>query len=224
MSLKIEAVTVCVDFSDLLAVTLEMNRGQFDRHIIVTTEDDLETQEVARKYRCWVKLLDRRFLGKKFNKGRAINAGLREANLGAWLCHVDADVVLPVGLRDRLEKWLVLADIVDVRQRETIVGMARWMVQGREQWEEFKRTWDTSKLELEPPRVDYKHIPVGFWQLWHSQAKQVYPNTFDVANSSDLVFGKQFRHKRQIPERCFHLASGKYPKGVDWAGRVSDKF
>ena len=47
---KLEAVTVCVDYGDFLAQTLPGNMEHFDRYVIVTSSDDKETQDVARKY------------------------------------------------------------------------------------------------------------------------------------------------------------------------------
>ena len=49
MVVKIEAVTVCVNYGDFLAVTAEWNRHLFDQWVVVTTPDDELTREVCRK-------------------------------------------------------------------------------------------------------------------------------------------------------------------------------
>ena len=49
-SLRLEAVTTCVGFDDILDVTLEQNHAHFDSFIVVTSHDDYKTQQVAQKH------------------------------------------------------------------------------------------------------------------------------------------------------------------------------
>ena len=44
---KIEAVTVCVNYSDLLEITLDNNINHFDNVIILTSIEDLDTQRLS---------------------------------------------------------------------------------------------------------------------------------------------------------------------------------
>lgn len=214
----VEAITVCVGFADYLAETLPLNKSQFSRRIIVTSEDDTDTQKLAREYDCKLVITSAHLYKGPFNKGRAINTGLNHVLLGHWICHIDADIVLPPGCHTRLAGYLEPLGIPS-RRSDSIIGMARYMVTGKDQWEQFRQDWDERKLALEPPRLDNKHIPVGFYQLWHTSANKRYPDNIPAANSSDLEFGKQFKYKRQVPERCYHLAATNAPKGSDWLGR-----
>ena len=49
-SLRLEAVTVCVGFDDLLDLTLPLNHPHLDTMIVVTSHDDRATQQVAKKH------------------------------------------------------------------------------------------------------------------------------------------------------------------------------
>src|SRR5580693_7111178 len=75
-SLRLEAVTVCVGFDDLLDLTLGLNHPHLDTLIVVTSHADRATQAVAKKHGAICVQTD--LFGKNgrnFNKGAAINAG-----------------------------------------------------------------------------------------------------------------------------------------------------
>ncbi len=44
----INGVTVCVDYSDYLSLTLEYNRHHFDNFAVVTASSDRATKELAK--------------------------------------------------------------------------------------------------------------------------------------------------------------------------------
>lgn len=46
--MRIEAITVSVNYDDFLAETLPLNRPLFDDMIVVTTPEDVETQRICR--------------------------------------------------------------------------------------------------------------------------------------------------------------------------------
>lgn len=75
---KLEAVTVCVDYADLLAATLPHNRPYVDRLVVVTKPHDLETQDVCAKYD--TECITTHAFGPNggFCKGAGINRALAE--------------------------------------------------------------------------------------------------------------------------------------------------
>ena len=74
--MKIEAVTVCVDYSDWLSQCLS-NRDKFDRWVIVTHHSDIETVRLCEAHNLEYVLSKRVFAdGTWFAKGRAINDAL----------------------------------------------------------------------------------------------------------------------------------------------------
>ena len=99
-SLRLEAVTVCVGFDDLLDVTLGLNHPHLDTLIVVTSHADRATQAVARKHGAICAQTD--LFGKNgrpFNKGAAINAGFSRFQYHGWRLHLDADIALPDNFR-----------------------------------------------------------------------------------------------------------------------------
>ena len=101
--MKIEAVTVCVDYSDFLREAIEPNFSQLDDWVVVTTPEDRQTQNLCREFgiRSVVTdvFTDR---GEHFNKARGINLGIAHLHYADWVLHLDGDIVLPHRFRHML--------------------------------------------------------------------------------------------------------------------------
>ena len=72
--MKLEAVIVCVNYSDFLAHTIQSTKNQFDQLVVVTDYEDLETKKLCEYYN--VKCVQTNVFyenGDKFNKGKGIN-------------------------------------------------------------------------------------------------------------------------------------------------------
>lgn len=101
--LKVEALTVCVDYSADLEHCLD-NRRHFDRWIVVTTPEDERTLKLCRAHGLEARVSTRiRSDGAPFNKGKGLNDGLAVVSPGAWVACIDADVLLPDEFRHALE-------------------------------------------------------------------------------------------------------------------------
>jgi hypothetical protein len=89
----LNAVLVCVDYADILAITLPYNRHHFDRVLIVTAPDDaclaftgVEFHVTDAFYRN----------GARFNKWLALEEALDAKDYRrGWLCIMDADILWP---------------------------------------------------------------------------------------------------------------------------------
>ena len=132
-SLRLEAVTACVGFDDMLDVTLELNHPHLDTMIVVTSHEDRRTQQVAQKHGAICVQTDLfRKNGRRFNKGAAINSGMARWQYHGWRLHVDSDIALPDNFRRVLfnhthldENCIYGADRVDViglNELQTIRG------------------------------------------------------------------------------------------------------
>lgn len=109
------AILICVDFADMLAITLPYNRGHFSDVMVVTTSEDLLTKEVARKHNCSIYETNSFYYkGAAFAKWRALEEGLSVFGrhcidpLDNWLMLLDVDILLPKYLKvhtyeDRVE-------------------------------------------------------------------------------------------------------------------------
>lgn len=94
--IKPRAILVCVDYSEILALTLPYNRHHFADVMVVTSPEDLETQRLAISLDCRVLVTDAFYLdGAIFNKFRALEEGLGYYGRDGWLCIMDADVAWP---------------------------------------------------------------------------------------------------------------------------------
>ena len=126
---RVQGVTVCVNYSDFLEVTLEENLSHFSEFVVVTDYRDRKTQGVCQKHSVYCVQTDVFFErpGDVFNKGAAINLGIAHLRKPGWFVHLDADIVLP----DRFNTALYKARL----DPECIYGADRLEVVGFEQWQ-----------------------------------------------------------------------------------------
>jgi hypothetical protein len=90
------AILVCVDYGDLLNITLPYNRHHFDKVMVVTTPTDNETRRVARRNDAKLYVTNSFYDdGALFNKWKALEEGLDELGRKGLLAIMDADVMWP---------------------------------------------------------------------------------------------------------------------------------
>jgi len=229
--MKIEAVVVCVNYSDFLAHSLPENISHLCRMVVVTTPEDKATQDLCRKFgvdcyptNCFFED------GDKFNKGRAINYGLSHLRHDDWVLQLDADTVLPMRFRHML-KYAKL-------EKDTIYGVDRLNTKSYENWQEHK--WRTrpqhqyrymvTPTEQFPLGSRLVHaemgwLPCGYFQLFHSSQHRTYPINTGSAEHSDVMFAAQWDKRRLIPEMfAYHLESEQASMGINWQGRKTKPF
>lgn len=241
--LPIEAVTVCVGYSDFLEETVVYNRKFFTKWVVVTTEADVDTLHVCHRHSLDV-ITTNDFKrnghavqdGKVFNKGRAIQRGLNALSCKDWVLHIDADVVLPPEFPHAL-------DMAHLSEKK-IYGCDRQMVVGYNSWKSIQssgyrqhgmhcyvKIHDRHCLGTRwaSPRDGY--VPIGFFQLMHGSALtrmgtwcRSYPDHHGDAARSDVQFGLMWdrRDRELIPELLvWHLESEPSEIGRNWNGRKS---
>lgn len=143
-------ITVCVEYSDLLAVTLERNREHFDRVLVVTTYEDTETHRVVQTMPNCEWFTTEAFYrnGAAFNKGLAIEEAL-EAIRGfgwlrqsGWLCSFDADILMP----RRMPLPLLRKNTLYAPWRRILPDPTRWRdYENEATWpslERYEETWE----------------------------------------------------------------------------------
>lgn len=238
--MRLEAVTICVDYSDFLAHAMPLNRPLFDDWVIVTAPHDRATQRLCEHYhvRC---LVTEAFYsgGDKFNKGRGINAGLESLRGKDFLLHLDADIVLPPRTRDFLERAML--------DPECLYGIDRLMCPDRQEWIKYlqsptPRFSDEIFIAMGPWPVGERiakrdaggYLPIGFFQLWHAAAGDAYggprryPEHHSTAARSDMLFSLEWARQRRalLPEIvAIHLGTGpNEAMGANWNGRTTPEF
>lgn len=227
-SLRLEAVTACVGFDDLLDVTLTLNHPHLDTMIVVTSHDDHRTHAVVRKHGAICVQTDLfRKNGRTFNKGAALNSGFGRFQYQGWRLHLDSDIVLPDSFRR------VLFNHTHLDQR-CIYGADRCDVVGMDELRAI-RSRDPQHAHsffissqhhrpLSPRYVDplRGYVPIGFFQLWHAQAQKSYPYSLGTAAHDDVMFAEQWaaEHRRHLPTViCHHLCAQEPKLGENWDGQ-----
>jgi hypothetical protein len=242
-SFRLEAVTVCVEYSDFLAETVKHNAHHFDRWVIVTSPQDTATIDLCRRWnlQCVMTGEMRRAPGERFNKGRGVSLGLNYLSTDAWALHLDADVVLPAAARQMME----LAQL----QEGCLYGADRIGLHSWEEWQELQSSgylhaqhgWHLccnfpagKSVGTRIVRGRHGYVPIGFFQLWHNQDGvhsgvrfKDYPDANSDAAHSDIKFALQWdrRHRVLLPELVVvHLESERAAMGANWGGRKTRRF
>lgn len=240
--LKIEAVTVCVGYSDFLESVIPYNATMFHRWIIVTTDADTETREVCRKNGIECLTTNEGHKTGEFNKGRMVARALHHTSADGWRLHIDADIVLP---RTFL-KSLKMAQLVE----DKIYGCDRLMIKSYDQWKKFESTgyldgkcFKDSHATVFPAGIEIGtrwtgihvgYVPIGFFQMWHSSQDEwrgvkvkPYPESHGNCARCDVQQSLQFdRCQRELlPEVIVaHLESEPCKTGTNWNGRKTIRF
>jgi hypothetical protein len=229
-SLRLEAVTTCVGFDDVLDVTLGLNHPHLDTMIVVTSHDDRRTQLVAQKHGAICVQTDLfKKNGRNFNQGAAINAGLGRCQYHGWRLNLDSDIALP----DNFRRVLFNHTHLDA---DCLYGADRVDVISRGELGTLKSTLAHSPQAAWGFLVDPSHhrpvgsryvdtlrgyCPMGFFQLWNAKNSHVYPWSLGTAAHDDILFADQWpaSQRRHLPTViCYHLCAQQPVMGENWDG------
>ena len=231
--MKLEAVQVCVNYADFLAESLPLNKQHFNKLVIVTSEDDLETQRLCEYHHVMCVTADFGPDGE-FHKAVGINRGLQELAMDGWVAHIDADIVLPPQTKSILETLHL--------RNTSIYGIDRFKMHGYKAWRKQTKKPDlvheagtyihTQKFPIATRFMTAQYggyLPIGFFQMWNPLASGVgeYPVNNTSAGRTDMLFAGQWERRDRclLPEIvCFHLESEDAPQGANWNGRTTKPF
>lgn len=237
--MKLQALTICVNYSDFFLFSILENRKQFDRWVVVTDLTDVKTKELCEKYSLLCIQTDVFYTKGVFNKFAAMNVGLEYIDDDAWVVFLDGDIILHHQTKRVLECLTLKEDC--------IYGIDRLNCKGYIKWMEYKSTegmlinyWllHPSGLEMGARLVhlygyengDGKFKgwgPVGYFQLVHRSSFTLYPEDSLGADHCDLLFSREYDREKRIliPELfCIHLESENAKKGQNWRGRKTAPF
>jgi len=220
---KVEAVMVCVGYSDMLSWTLRLNRHQFDNIAVVTSSTDIATQAVAKKNGARLVISDRYVEdGAPFNKGKMLNDGLRALDLDDWVLFTDSDMIFPDGLTRRLRQRALHRDCLYYATRVDAPEsrLDEWL-------SDYTRDPDLiNRLPFDRPGRN--RMPWGYFQLVNMSAQtlrhrtsHVYDESFHTAGDVDYEFQEMWPERLRIllPELTVHIPHGK--ERTNWRGRRS---
>lgn len=209
----IEAVTVCLNYSHILEQCIS-NKNHFDKWIIVTSEDDILTQNMCKKYNLECVISKRihesgeyifthprlktqhglkpakAFFEKApLAKGKAINDGLEKCNISDWIVHIDADILLPENFREHIKN--------EILDKNSLYGLGK-------RTNEFNENIGSWKNGL-GMGVDGA---IGWFQMFHSSAfKNIFNNKYSEESADtwwdDMIFAEKFNKNQKCFKYCF---------------------
>ena len=233
-NIYLEGLSVCVGYSDFLCETLPLNLPHFDNFIVITDFKDKATQEHCRRMSVRYYFTNLFYKdGDEFNKARGIDFGLSYLKSKDWICHLDADTVLPPLTRHWLTKIPLDEECIYGVDRVNCVGSAKWdsyLAKRHLQHDYMCRVHFPADLPI-LDRIaikDYEgYLPIGYMQLWHGKHGRRYPLENGDAERTDVLHAMQWeaKNRRLIPELvAIHLQSNSGKLGENWKGRKSPPF
>lgn len=202
----IKAFVVCVDYGDLISITLPHNQHHFESMVLVTTPSDQLTISVCEKY--GVECIQTSVFyddGALFNKWKALNLALSQRASG-WTCLLDADILLPKTIDFDFQK-----DNLYVPRRRVVVDAS--LYQPYSDCEFFT-------FPLSRPDEEF----AGYCQIFHSEDPCVGPHPWHQQNwrhagGADSFFWMKWPNNKRIRPNFEVLHFGQ--DGLNWGGRVT---
>lgn len=218
------AITICVEFHDFLAITLPRNIRYFDRFLVVTSKDDLDTRNstaLARvKYpqQVLTYCTDAFYApGCKFNKGLALEGGFDVLGREGWICVMDADTVLSPLVAEFLPE-LTPGNLYMPKLRRGCTDPDTF-----EYYADSPALWDDlpeiPEMRLGPQKLDGG---AGYCQMFHASdpvlaTRPWYPTRWRHAGGCDTDFVAKWarEHRVRLDFEILHLGQ----TGYHWQGR-----
>jgi len=234
--MHIEALSVCVNFHDVLAFTLPANKSHFDRMVVVSDTTDELTKNLCSHHHVELVQTDQFYHSDQaFAKARGLNAGLQRLSRKGWIVHMDADIVLPTRTREILGRLPL--------DPTCIYGIDRMMCPDFGAYIRYMQnptqmhTAETFVIpepfplgaRVAPMQAGKLWMPIGFFQLWNPEGSGIhdYPHDHGTAGRTDMLHAMRWpREKRQlIPELIAIHLEGPIAKGMkNWRGRRMGHF
>ena len=225
--MKIECIVTSYNYGDYLYYTLPSLVRSFDKVLVVTGEDDLETIMACKRNNIEPIIIDPHVDGAVFKKGYMIDKVLKEhVEHKDWIILTDADIFFEEGIRDKLEK--------NITSQTCLYGAYR---RHAPSFQDFVKYIYDKKVSDEWPRGEErflikKQAVLGFFQLTKydsiprfskgfslEDGENMYPDTSGRASHDDFYF-QRCRKKKFLPIDVIHLSERK----TNWNGRVTDRF
>jgi hypothetical protein len=206
-------IVICVDYDDLLRMTLPLNMKYMEECVVVTSLTDTKTADLV-SYFPSVKLhrtdAFTRY-GARFNKGLAMEEGLDLLGRDGWIIIWDADIVFPPAMN--------LPQLDPVK----LYGPSRLILNNPVDFSQGNpdRAWRYAKSTHD------REFP-GFFQLFNASSPYLrdqpywYDPTFRHAGGGDSYFQNLWppHERKRMPFTVLHLG----PRDSNWYGRVTDRL
>jgi len=211
---SIKAITVSVNYDDLLRVTLPRMKSHFDSILVVTDNKDRATHRVAEKYGAAVYRTDAFYRhGAVFNKGLAIEEAFDQIGRRGWILLVDADIILPPDV-----------DLSECDDPERLYSPYRRLLKCPSDLTYLDhQSWSTLERGPEGTRNDEF---AGYFQLFHADAtplkvKPWYGIGWRTAGGCDSEFWWKW-DREKLTRPSFEVLHVGQPNR-NWKGRVTPR-
>lgn len=209
-SKKLDVIIVSVNYNDLLIVSLSHNVKIFENITVVTSPDDLLCQKICQKFgvNCLVTSVMYEG-GAVFNKGKAINEGIKSLDNPDFILLIDADIVL----ESKID--------IDSLSEDVLYTSSRLICKSYQ----IYKSWKDENLDIEKVGRLENNKGIGFFQLFNISNSNVdrenpYPENSQNASWSDLIFRDKFPKKSDWGGKTIHLGDPY----INWDGRVTRRF
>jgi len=206
---KLSVIIVSVNYNDYLLVSLSNNIKYFEDITVVTSSDDLMCQKICDIFGVKCVITDRIYEdGASFNKGKAINDGIKSIDNPDWILLLDADIVLT-------KKIDINTDI------DILYTSDRYICKDYNTYKD----WQGGKIEIDKVGKYETNRGLGFFHLFNINSSDInkelpFPESSNDASWSDLHFRDKFTKKSKIDKSVIHLG----PTYKNWKGRKTDAF
>lgn len=200
------AYIVCVDYHDILAQTLPLNRHHFDRVNVVTDKKHYyATRQVTEANNASLTATDSFYAGgATFNKWVALEELFDQCGRDGWLVIIDADIVWP-----------------NIAPLDLIPG--KLYTPARYMYPEVKRIPPESEWSLYPIHRNLGEW-AGYTQIFHADDPVLGPPPWHEINwrhagGADSFFQRKWAKANKIRPswNCLHVG----PSGMNWCGRAT---
>ena len=207
---KINVIIVSVNYNDFLPITLENNIKIFDSITVVTSINDKECQKICQKFNVNCVVTERMYdNGASFNKGKAINEGIKSLLNPNWILLLDADIIVPETFTESF--------------KNNYTNINSLYVCNRIMFKEYQSYLDWKSGSGAKGQVS-KLNGIGYFQLFNINSKClqriIYPETSNNAAGSDISFRNKFTEKVDLEIESTHLGIPYQ----NWNGRKTPDF
>ncbi len=207
------AVIVCVDYWDILELTIPYNHHNFSRIVVVTSSNQVIPLWIE-NYNITIHITDKFYEnGAIFNKWAPLEQGLELAG-DEWICILDADILIPQ--RNLVKDWgqnLLNTDRLIVGNLYTPLRRmcTNLVIPDETRWGNF------------PIHQNVKEWS-GYFQLFHASDPVLGPRPWHETNwihagGADTFFQAKWpqSNKKRFVWEVLHLGL----EGRNWCGRVT---
>jgi len=204
---NLNVIIVSVNYNDFLPITLRSIPKEFSV-TVVTSKDDRECQSICESLNIKYVISERLYENESaFNKGKAINDGIKSIKDPDWILLLDADIYLK-------DDFLNIISLTNLTPQDLFI-CKRLIVNDHDTFIKWKRGENVGNME--------RAKGYGFFHLFNIKKFNkfdIFPENYNDASFSDLEFRDMFDSKKEIETYVVHLG----PTHQNWSGRKTSKF